>query len=703
MKNKIAIKFLIYLLAIVFVISILPTGIAASSGNLEDPEDVEHDTSEEEISEWKTLYSASNIDIESQQEEGTEENSGSNPTLPLSPIVPKNNGDTAGLYVIDDPSLDNPIDPGSQYVSNGVYALENVGHAGFWMEMQDTDSGTGARMWQKSSVISPVNSFTRSCLFKISRIEGTNRYVIRSMLNNRISFRVIGTEVVGVEIPPDDDDVNIYNTFYITFNSTGYVIKQYGSTNYITAPSTLVSGSANNTVADLTAGSLSSGGNRSKWVLRRYTGADRSGVDVLVSPTSWEFGAKVGTEYLLKLKTWSTKIGANTPHIDVHEDYKEKVNVHWDSTTSTLHVTPKKSGALVIKSDIFYDDIDSEYTTFNSTYYIVPDINGDTAFLKNASTGNYMEVANASISEGANVQQCSFHLQSHAKWVFEVTTDGYFYIKSLLSNMYLGIDPSNTTYVKQYATASDYTKWRLDQNGPSKYKIACKATESTDMVLSSTGTGGDDLELRMCVYEEEAPYLDEWIIFNDLGEYYGVLQYWVSDDQYVGYWDHVPTIYIENKKSSPTFYFDISVEYAIQQWEEALNITFGYASEEEADIRIYGVDKSQFEEMTQDEWPFAAAGTTAMRMEGAKHAVYDGDLKLICEMTGADVYIRNEEDYALLPIQLAAVCTHELGHALGYRGHSESNLDLMYWEISSVFSLTERDVNHITYIHSLMD
>jgi len=43
--------------------------------------------------------------------------------------------------------------------------------------------------------------------------------------------------------------------------------------------------------------------------------------------------------------------------------------------------------------------------------------------------------------------------------------------------------------------------------------------------------------------------------------------------------------------------------------------------------------------------------------------------------------------------------THELGHALGWRGHSSNAKDIMYGVSSEVTSLTTRDKNHLKQVY----
>ncbi|WP_139902880.1 matrixin family metalloprotease [Clostridium thermarum] len=43
--------------------------------------------------------------------------------------------------------------------------------------------------------------------------------------------------------------------------------------------------------------------------------------------------------------------------------------------------------------------------------------------------------------------------------------------------------------------------------------------------------------------------------------------------------------------------------------------------------------------------------------------------------------------------------THELGHALGWRGHSSSTTDIMYESASTITELTTRDKEHLMQIY----
>ena len=98
-------------------------------------------------------------------------------------------------------------------IQDGIYAFENLGNDGLWLDIQQDKYLPGYHMQQYAADGNPAQTFDRSCLFKITRRAATDSYIIRSMLNNRLTFYFSGNEVLTKEIPPNDADVSVNDTF----------------------------------------------------------------------------------------------------------------------------------------------------------------------------------------------------------------------------------------------------------------------------------------------------------------------------------------------------------------------------------------------------------------------------------------------------------------------------------------------------------
>ena len=429
----------------------------------------------------------------------------------LEEIVPPGSDASINSW-LDQPSLYEPVTGPSTVIHDGVFVIQNLGNSNFCMGILNDSTDAGGTVVQVATT-SVTSDFDRSCLFKITRVGDTTRYIIRSMLNNRLILSYNGSKFITKEVSPNDANVNINDTFIILGSSSGgYTITPYGGTQVIAAPNSTASDTAS---AALIKTSSSSAGNRGKWTFIKYVGASKSGISLPISPTNWNYGAKVGTTYTIKLKTWSTEIGANTPYLTVHPDYTDMATYSWNSSTYTLTITPTKEGPIGIRSIIRRDGTTTAFRTYKSVYSVVPDLNGDTAFIQNVGTSKYIDLESASTVEGGIIQQWSFHTGTQAQWIFEVAYGGLFYIKSVRSGMYVGVDPNNTASVKQYATKNTYTQWRLKKTSSGNFAFYCYALESSGLVLStplSTNANGDNL--TMLAYTNDSNYRDEWYFLN---------------------------------------------------------------------------------------------------------------------------------------------------------------------------------------------
>ncbi len=414
------------------------------------------------------------------------------------------------------PSL--PVAPNAittEEIPDGVYALRNVGNTNRWMDMEQNHVEPGKHIQQYAYSSSPATAFSRPGLFKISKKAGTtNYYIIRSMLNNRLSFEIKNNQVITKEIQANDNDVSLLEAFTITYSTNGYVIQPRGSSNAICAPNTTASGGSS---SYLIADTVAKAGNRAKWILEPYTGANQSGAS-FSSPSGLSMGLVEGKAYSVKGYSWTTLINVNKLLLEVPYSYVDTASSVWYGNTEIMRLTLHKAGKFQIYIYIYnedeYDDTDPNDTparTFYGNYMSVPPIeDGMNYFIQNVGTKRYMDVEGPSTAEGAIIQQWNFSMALQKKWIFTRESGGYFTIKSAYSNKYVGVDSTNTSVIRQYGTKSDYTLWYFAGTDSDNYSLHCKVSAVTGVLATPTATSGNGVNLVTTAYTDDTNYRDEW-------------------------------------------------------------------------------------------------------------------------------------------------------------------------------------------------
>jgi hypothetical protein len=96
------------------------------------------------------------------------------------------------------------------------------------------------------------------------------------------------------------------------------------------------------------------------------------------------------------------------------------------------------------------------------TGYKYADISG-TFYIQNNYTDKFVDIHGPSTADGALIHEWVYHTNMSENWEISDTSDGYYTIKSLYSNKYIGVDSTNTglnkNNIKQYSSINSYTKW----------------------------------------------------------------------------------------------------------------------------------------------------------------------------------------------------------------------------------------------------
>ena len=409
----------------------------------------------------------------------------------------------------------------TSYLQSGVYAIENVGNDNYYMAVENASYDSGARVVQQNyGTSTPLTSFSRAALFKVTRIGETNRYIIRAMTNNRLSIwsdtDINEGKMITEFINTDDDNVSGSIYTIIPFGSN-YLIQPYGSTYAITAPNSTSSGDSNSEAAQLILASSTATGNRSKWRFTAYTGNEKHGHQITRTAGMGD-GLVKGKTGTIWLKTWSTVINANTPYLAIKSPSSLVATANWQANNYLATITAHKSGDYQMEIQTRIGSSTTVKHTQYTTYTVIPDIVGDMAYVQNVGTGRYMEVESAAKTDGGIVQIWSFHTQPQMHWQFELAGGGYFKIKNVNSGKYLSRNQESETSiaVKQYSTVNDCSLWKIVETSAGNLLFICKDVEDTSKKFLSapSSTSGDGTDLRISFYDENTDYREEWTIIN---------------------------------------------------------------------------------------------------------------------------------------------------------------------------------------------
>ncbi len=127
-------------------------------------------------------------------------------------------------------------------------------------------------------------------------------------------------------------------------------------------------------------------------------------------------------------------------------------------------------------------------------------------------------ISPTSTSEGGIVQQWALHSMAHMKWVIQHVPNSNGYVRMLCYNsgLYLGIDSSNTSLIKQYSAENDYTLWKIERSTAGNLIFKCKATESSGVAMSvPLDNGANGADLVNIAYTSDTNYRDEWALWVD--------------------------------------------------------------------------------------------------------------------------------------------------------------------------------------------
>lgn len=172
----------------------------------------------------------------------------------------------------------------------------------------------------------------------------------------------------------------------------------------------------------------------------------------------------------------------------------------------------------------------------------------------------------------------------------------------------------------------------------------------------------------------------------------GDLDYWYSDSSKIGKWYSTELKYQLRKLDNDYQYSDLDLSNAVDAWDTVFDMSLEKVTSG-GDIDVY---TGTLENIQTEEPSFSSTSsglcTSSWYYEGIY--MYNSSQKRRYSMASATVYVATDN-------YLEVYCTilHELGHSLGWDGHSADSNQVMYHTENAQYDLQYQDIYHISQIY----
>ena len=174
------------------------------------------------------------------------------------------------------------------------------------------------------------------------------------------------------------------------------------------------------------------------------------------------------------------------------------------------------------------------------------------------------------------------------------------------------------------------------------------------------------------------------------------IDYWYSNSDEICRWAGTPSISYKKLNSNSNFTFLVAYSHARTQWNDG-GISTISGTFPSTNVVCYGGTISEIYSETGLVVPSSDNGVTFFSHSTSyTNLNYYGSVKKLYIMSSAKVCV---VDKGRTANQYKKTCTHEIGHALGWIGHSSVSTDIMYYTGSSITALTNRDINHLAQVY----
>lgn len=185
-----------------------------------------------------------------------------------------------------------------------------------------------------------------------------------------------------------------------------------------------------------------------------------------------------------------------------------------------------------------------------------------------------------------------------------------------------------------------------------------------------------------------------WPVKENLGS----ISHWADiESNFVGHWASSPTVYCEKLNTNGSFYFLNGMNSGISKWNTALETNISTtSSESSANIVAYGGTISELAALGYT-LSSTTLGNTSWNYTYLGHYTYGNSVRLGAKITAAEICIQDKTGKT--SDNYINTCTHELGHSLGFFGHTSSSSAIMYAFGHSGVTLKTAEINHLKQVY----
>lgn len=330
-------------------------------------------------------------------------------------------------------------------------------------------------------------------------------------------------------------------------------------------------------------------------------------------------------------------------------------------------------------------------------------------YIQNIGTGRVAGVYGPYMDEGTKVHQWDFYENNNFKWTFEYNSGDLSYsIKNVYTGKYLGYssetDSSGNYYIAQYTFNTDSnTRWKVYKQSSGNLILTPRDMDFSSFVLSVDPQYNDyGSYLKLIPTSKAISRKNEWHLIKDFSYLGDMEEAWNSDSDDIMYFDKKSIIiYKENMYNVSDFAFDTGIDHALEQWGEVLGLNFSFTTNKNlADIIIYGGTESQMNDLygsVYTNWKgYTSLDFTNHYSPNLVTLENSKILKKVYQVKKAIVYLKYYDDNN----SVKKTCIHELGHAMGYCGHSKTEKELMYTNTKkSDMVLTVFEKQHLKVVY----